>query len=369
MHLPGEFKLNIFGKKSDSQDDEYVARYMIKSDKAAGPIPGFPRMSDSFEAWGLELIEPLQNIHVPDGRASVKIRAPEKIRLAGRLMQGKQHLDNGLCFSKKRDGIWTILVHAPEPGEFKLNIFGKKSDSQDDEYVARYMIKSDKAAGPIPGFPRISDSFEAWGLELIEPLQNIHVPDGRASVKIRAPEKIRLAGRLMQGKQHLDNGLCFSKKRDGIWTILVHAPEPGEFKLNIFGKKSDSQDDEYMARYMIKSDKAAGLNPGFPYLKDDFKEWGLGLVDQPENIVSHDGLVTVTISHPNEVSIKSYLFDVNGRQIGYELPAETVEMKTIVMCELPGPGGYKLNIFGTNSLLDSSKKVYLGSYKMLYEAN
>ena len=378
---PGQYKLCLYVRDAISNNKwHHGVEYAIHTSKGVGENRGgFPKLGSEFYEMGFRLESPLENILAEQGKATItfenynsqisSVRGNLEISGAGKKL--KEEYDGfTFCYSEKTNTGYRILIHCPVGGEYVLKFFAKHfEEGQSDTFVCTYHISALSGVGPIPGFPRMSDSFEAWGLEFIEPLQNIHVPDGRASVKIRAPEKIRLAGHLMQGKQHLDNGLCFSKKTDGIWTILVHAPEPGEFKLNIFGKKSDSQDNEHMATYMIKSDKAAGLNPGFPYLKDDFKEWGLELVDHSENIVSHDGHVTVTISHPNEVSIKLYLFDVNGKQIGYELPAETVEMKTIVMCELPGPGGYKLNIFGTNSLLDSSKKVYLGSYKMLYEAN
>jgi len=378
---PGQYKLCLYVRDAISNNKwNHGVEYAIHTSKGVGENRGgFPKLGSEFYEMGFHLESPLENILAEQGKATITFEnynsqissVSGNLEIAGAEKKLKKEYDGfTFCYSEKTNTGYRILVHCPVSGEYILKVFAKHfEEGQSDTFVCTYHIGALSGVGPIPGFPRMSDSFKSWELELIEPFQNMYVPDGRASVKIRAPEKVRLAGHLMQEKRHLDNGLCFSKKTDGIWTILVHAPEPGEFKLNIFGKKSGSQDNEYMATYMIKSDKAAGLNPGFPYLKDDFKEWGLELVNHSENIVSHDGQVIVTISHPSEVSIKCYLFDMNDKQIGYELPAETVEMKTIVMCELPRPGAFKLNIFGTNSLLDSSKRVYLGSYKMLYEAN
>lgn len=380
---PGQYKLCLYVREVTSTSDYKWCQgveYVIHTSKGVGENRGgFPKLGNEFYEMGFKIESPLKNILAEQGKATIAFEncnfqifgISAELEILGAETTLEEKYDGFMfCNCEKTNTGYRILVHCPVSGEYILNVFAKRfEEGQSDTFVCSYHIRALSGVGPIPGFPQMFDSFKSWELELIEPLQNIYVPDGKASAKIRAPEKVRLDGHLMQGKQHLDIGLCFSKKTDGIWTILVHAPEPGEFKLNIFGKKSGSQCNEHMATYMIKSDKAAGLNPGFPYLKDNFKEWGLELVDHSENIVSHDGQVTVTISHPSEVSIKCYLFDMNGKQIGYELQAETVEMKTIVMCKLPRPGGFKLNIFGRNSLLGSSKQVYLGFYKMLYKAN
>ena len=378
---PGQYQLCLFFRDITSNNKWHLGvKYVIHTSKGVGKNRGgFPKLGREFYEMGFHLESPLENILAEQGKATITFHN-DNLQISGisadlLIFGAERKLEeeyDGFLFSycEKTNTGYRILVHCPFSGEYVLNLFAKHfGEGQSDTFVCTYHISALSGVGPIPGFPRMSGSFTAWGLELIEPLQNIHVQDGRASVKIRAPEKVQLYGQLMQGKQHLNDDLCFCKKIDGICTILVHAPEPGRFQLNIFGKKSDSQDDKYMASYMIKSDKAAGLNPGFPYLEDDFDEWGLELVDHSENIVSHDGQVTLTISHPNEVSLMLYLFDMNDKQIGHNLPADTAEMKTVVTCKLPELGRYKLGIFGTNSRLDSSKQVFLGSYKMLHTSS
>lgn len=77
----------------------------------------------------------------------------------------------------------------------------------------------------------------------------------------------------------------------------------------------------------------------------------------------------MTLSHSSEISVTFYLFDAHKKQIGYSLPTETADGKTTVTCKLPGTGSFKLNIFGTNLSKDSTKQVYLGTYKVLCAAN
>ena len=88
-------------------------------------------------------------------------------------------------------------------------------------------------------------------------------------------------------------------------------------------KKPESKDSEYLATFMIKSDQAASSKLGFPYLKDEFKEWGLEPIDQLENIVSHVSHVKVTLSNPYGIALKPWLFDAHNKQIGNSCPVKT----------------------------------------------
>lgn len=378
---PGKYKLCLYVRDAVSNNQwhhgiEYLIHASTGVEKNRG---GFPQLGTEFYEIGFHLDQPLENIVSEDGKACISLEnynsqissVSGHLKLSGEEKRLKKEFSGfTFCHAEKTNSGYKVQVHCPLPGEYTLKIFAKHSEEgRSDTFVCCYYITALSGVGPIPGFPRKSDSFDAWGLEVIEPRQNIYVPDGRASAQIRTPGDVSLTGYLMKGNQHLDNGLCSSKTADGVCTIQAHAPEDGEFQLNIFGKKPDSKDSEYMASFMIKSDQPAGANPGFPYLKDEFKEWGLELVDQLENIVSHDSRVTVTFSHPNGISVTAYLFDAHNKQIGFSLPAETADNKTTITCELPEPGSFKLNIFGTNLSIDSTKQVYLCTYKVLHEVN
>ena len=51
-------------------------------------------------------------------------------------MRDKQHLDNSLFFSNTAEYVSTILAYAPEAGVYQLNVFGKKRESKESEYLA-----------------------------------------------------------------------------------------------------------------------------------------------------------------------------------------------------------------------------------------
>ena len=376
---PGKFKLSLDVRDADSNNTwQHGIEYLVNAGKGVEKRRGgFPRLGNEFYEMGFYLDHPFENVVSEDGKACISLEnynsqisgVSGNLELEGKDKKLKKEF-NGFtfCWTEKTNKGYQAKVHCPVPGEYTLNIFAKHTEEgRPNTYVCGYYITALAGVGPVPGFPRLSDRFDAWGLELIEPRENIHVPDGRAAVKIKTPDEIILSGHLMKGSQYLDNGLCFTTTSDGVSTVLIHAPEAGEFQLNIFGRKPGSKDSEYLSSLVIKADQAASLNPGFPYLKDEFKEWGLELVDHFENILSHESHVTVTLSHPSNISVQLFLFDAHNKQIGYSLPSQTADDKTTISCELPKPGSFKLNIFGTNLSLDSTKQTYLGSYKVLYQ--
>lgn len=376
---PGKYKLNLYVRDEVSANKwHHGVEYVIHTNKGvAEKRGGFPQLGSEFYEAGFHLDHPLENIVSQDGTACISLhnynsqisRISGQLELEGKNKSLKKEFQGfSFCYSEKTNNGFQVKVHCPLAGEYTLKIFAKHFDEDhSDTYVCTYYINALYGVGPIPGFPRMSDTFVSWGLELKEPRENIYVPDGRTSVQLKIPDDVSVVGSLAEGNHNLDNSLCFAKAaEDGVSTILVHTPEAGVFQLNIFGKKTGSKETEYLATFMIKSELAASPNPGFPYLKDEFKDWGLELVDQVENIVSRDSHVSVTFNNPNNISIKSWLFDEHNKQIGNSCPVETADHKTTTTCQLPDTGKFKLNVFGTNLSIDSTKQVFLCTYKVLY---
>ena len=375
---PGKYKLNLYVRDEVSNNKwHHGVEYVIHAKKGVERNRGgFPQLGSEFYEAGFSLEHPFENIVSDDGKVCISLQNYNSqishivghLELEGKEKRLKKEFNGfSFCYSEKTNSGFRVKVHCPLAGEYILKIFAKHFDEgQSDTFVCTYYINALCGVEPVPGFPRMSDRFVSWGLELKEPQQNIYVPDGRASVQLKTPDDVSVVGYLMKGNQHLDNNLCFSNTVEGVGTILVHTPEAGVFQLNIFGSIVESKDSEYLATFMIKSDKAASSNPGFPYVKEKFKEWGLELVDQVENIASRDSRVTVTFSNPRGISITSWLFDEHNKQIGGCCPVETVDSKTVITCELPVAGKFKLNVFGTNLSIDSTKQVFLCTYKVLY---
>ena len=344
---PGKYKLNLYVRDEVTHTKwhsgiEYIIQAKRGTERNRG---GFPQLGSEFYEAGFSLDHPSENIVSDDGKACISLQnfniqishIVGQLDLVGEGKRLKKDFAGfSFCYSEKTESGFRVMVHCPLAGEYTLKVFAKYyGEGKSDTFVCTYYITALSGVDPVPGFPRLSDSFVSWGLELKQPQHNIYAPDGRVSVKLKTPENVSVVGYLMKDKQHLDNSLCFSNTAECVGTILAHAPEAGVFQLNVFGKKPESKDSEYLATFMIKSDQAASSNPGFPYLKDEFKEWGLELIDQLENIVSRVSHVKVTFSNPHGIALKPWLFDANNKQIGNSCPVETADKMTVITCELP----------------------------------
>ena len=283
---PGKYKLNLYVRDEVTHTKwhsgiEYIIQAKRGTERNRG---GFPQLGSEFYEAGFSLDHPSENIVSDDGKACISLQnfniqishIVGQLDLVGEGKRLKKDFAGfSFCYSEKTESGFRVMVHCPLAGEYTLKVFAKYyGEGKSDTFVCTYYITALSGVDPVPGFPRLSDSFVSWGLELKQPQHNIYAPDGRVSVKLKTPENVSVVGYLMKDKQHLDNSLCFSNTAECVGTILAHAPEAGVFQLNVFGKKPESKDSEYLATFMIKSDQAASSKPGFPYLKEEFKESG-----------------------------------------------------------------------------------------------
>ena len=283
---PGKYKLNLYVRDEVTHTKWYSGiEYIIQAKRGTERNRGgFPQLGSEFYEAGFSLDHPSENIVSDDGKACISLQnfniqishIVGQLDLVGEGKRLKKDFGGfSFCYSEKTESGFRVMVHCPLVGEYTLKVFAKYyGEGKSDTFVCTYYINALAGVEPVPGFPRLSDSFVSWGLELKQPQHNIYAPDGRVSVKLKTPENVLVVGYLMKDKQHLDNSLCFSNTAECVGTILAHAPEAGVFQLNVFGKKPESKDSEYLATFMIKSDQAASSKPGFPYLKEEFKESG-----------------------------------------------------------------------------------------------
>ena len=271
---PGKYKLNLYVRDEETHTKwhsgiEYIIQAKRGTERNRG---GFPQLGSEFYEAGFSLDHPSENIVSDDGKACISLQnfniqishIVGQLDLVGEGKRLKKDFAGfSFCYSEKTESGFRVMVHCPLAGEYTLKVFAKYyGEGKSDTFVCTYYINALAGVEPVPGFPRLSDSFVSWGLELKEPQHNIHAPDGRVSIKLKAPENVSVVGYLMKDKQHLDNSLCCSNTAEYVGTILAHAPEAGVFQLNVFGKKPESKDSEYLATFMIKSDQAASSNPG-----------------------------------------------------------------------------------------------------------
>lgn len=350
VHVPqmGSYKLDIYGEQPKQSQGQYLCTYFINAFSGVIPVPGFPQVSDTFRSLGCQLVDKPENFEVQDGKASITLQHPKNIRLQAVLKKGEEEYSD-MCFTGEYDqekSESTVLIHAPDSGIFKVEIFARQEGKKDREFLCSYVIKSLKPANENPGFPQLSDAFFSWDLTLVEPLQNISIRNGRTVILIKTSKNVDIFGKLIGEDKKNIPGMCITKEMKDGREIAINTPTPGRFKLNIYGRRGKKIKKVLLGSYKIKSNSAPSENPGFPELTAMFRKWKLRLVDQFENISTDTGRAAITIETPGSILLSSTL-----RQNEEDLPgnlcfAERSNGQTKVSVHTPEAGLYQLDIYG-----------------------
>ena len=373
VHFPesGEYKLNVFAKKLESGKSVWLCTYFINSSEGVRPLPGFPHLSDKFSAWGLELVDAMQNIFSEDGRVSIRLKTPSDVNVTSylKLFESETNLGNHLCFVQRSGDESKIFVHTPNSDLYKLVVMGTREHGDKQEFLCSYKIKSNCGVGENAGFVRTSSSFKELGLEIQDQVENIFTKDGRLRVEVtvKSQSKLSLLARLNQNKKDLDHQLCFVEENEESRTIHAHTPAPGFYKLNVFARTNFDSKWEFVFSFFVQSGGAV-KHPGFVQLSDDFVAWGLELESSCESVVAKNRKAVIQISNPQQVNMKAWLYDEEKRQ----QPNACVTVgdseqsnKTAITCDLPGEGKYQLNIFGSKRDSQGNQK-FLMKHKIIY---
>jgi len=365
----GEFFLDVL-VLMDSRW-EHGVRYCIYSTAGVGEARGgFPSVSMNFYSLGFQLHKPLRNIETKDGKCGVSLTCNKKrfSSLTGKLTKistlGSNEVDDRTLFcSEKTENGFRLKVHLPWKGEYKLNVYAKNYDhSKREAYLCTYFVTAFKGGGPAAGFPVISDRFKAWGLALSSHVENILTESGRCEITLQNPKNIILSAHLKLNDQDLP-GMCAVETSENESTLLVHAPQAGVFTLNIFGRKGTDEKSDFLCSYTVKALKGVSDNPGFPQISEQFKKWGLKLIDQHENILSENGRASLRLKTPGSILVQATLHQ-NDNNLPHELCfTEREGSISKISVHLPAAGLYKLNVFGREG--PGAKGQFLCSFSLL----
>ncbi|EDO40037.1 predicted protein [Nematostella vectensis] len=418
IHTPraGVFKVNIFGREANG-DTQFVCSYVVKSLKPAGDNPGFPRVSGQLKTWGVELVDQQQNITSPDGKASVKIKTPNDLRIFAELNEINSKKIPGMCLVRDVDEMVTggnkemtekgikeitkegikeitkegikditkegikeitkegikeikegrireILLHTPAAGFFTLNIFGqKKKDNK--KFLCSFRVKATRAASENPGFPLLTNEFHSLGLKLTDQYENLMTNTGRGSITLKTPGSILLRGRLEQDDQHLDEDLCSSEHSKGLTKISFHLPEAGLYKLNMHGHEGSKSEPQFLGSFSVLGTRGLGERAGFPTVREEFRNWGLRLESHKENISVYDGVVVLSVLNPNSVEIEGHLLDSNDNDMTRAwVKRDDQDERMAFHIKLSKRGKYRFQISGSN--VAGGEREPLCFYKIYY---
>ncbi|KAK3705158.1 hypothetical protein QZH41_003760 [Actinostola sp. cb2023] len=250
---PGTYTIDIYVNVEGSWTSG--TSYTITTTKGFGEDKGgFPQISGSFYD-GFDLISPLENIETNSGKAEIKLECYSRRfssvfgNVLGVNESGKNIVKNqALCFLEVTNAGFLLKVDTPGPGTYMLNIFAKE-DNKNHFLCKYYITNTEKDTRDVTGFPRLTDDFHAWGLELVEPRENIVTSDGRATIKIKAAQSISTIS--LNCNLQPDSGtnihlqpnqqLCFYEKSNDMLIVKIDAPRAGMYTLNIFGARDGEE--------------------------------------------------------------------------------------------------------------------------------
>ncbi|KAK3752188.1 hypothetical protein QZH41_007019 [Actinostola sp. cb2023] len=363
VHVPqmGIYKLDLYCELR--KQTEYLCSYFINAFHGATPVAGFPKVTDVFRYWTMQLVDKRENIEAQDGKTSITLRNPKGLVLIGALLKDEEECPGMCCTdSNQKKGESTVRVHTPEPGIFRLDIYGRQEGEKNKHLLCSYVIKSLETASENPGFPLTTETFKSWGVALVEPTENITSKNGSAIVVLQAPEDVEILGKLFDEDGKNVPGMCIAKETENGREISMNTPRPGAFKLSVYGRRGKKAKKVLLCSYKIKSHNAASENPGFPELTETFSAWNLKLVDQFDNISTDTGRAVVTINTPRSILLSARLRQ-NEKNLSSDLCfAERHGSDTKISIHVPEAGLYQLNISGRES--PGAKSEFLGSYSV-----
>lgn len=370
---PGIYRLEVYGYKDDEKNKRLICSYAIKSLETANENPGFPVLTEAFSTWEITIVEPHEHIISKNGQAVVVVQAPKEVEIVGKLFDEEDKNIPGMCIAKETENGREISMNTPQPGMFKLCVYGRKMKGKKSKkepkntLMCTYKVKSHNAASENPGFPELTETFNAWNLKLVDQFDNISTETGRAALTINTPGSVLLSAKLRQNDQDLPADLCFAERSDGETKISLHVPEAGLYQLKISGRESPGSKLKFLGSYSVFSCRGLGERAGFPKIEDEFRLWGLRLDSNKENIAVYDDSVVITFLNPNKIELQAELNDDEGQTPNVVEQLDEMDERVVYRCSLPKKGKYTFTLHGTNKPgSKASKKKVLCSYKIFY---
>ncbi|EDO32609.1 predicted protein [Nematostella vectensis] len=300
----GTYKVEVYVVKGENSWNHGVSYEVTASQGCGWNCGGYPKVSNALYDHGFTLEKPLENIQTDDGRAEVVFQ----------------------CTS-------TNFSHL----------------------ISR-MTREDGGR-----FPYVHPRFFEWGVKLVSPCENIYSTDGKAVVELELPGVSSVSGYLKRREETLHS--CTMVTGDGERKLIqVHTPEKGEYELNIFAKRTGEEKNTFLLRYIIHATQGTGPNPGFPVLSNAFRELGLRLLDDNENITISGDSLTLKLANPKQLKIIANLKD-SADQVAAQGACENSDGCAIVTCAVERAGKYDLQLFGSQE--ENSSYMYLCSFKVL----
>ena len=223
---------------------------------------------------------------ISNGQANISLYAPKDVFLSAELemrsRNGIPRVAYGSPTLVKRSGEQYIIeLLPPFPGEYSLQIYGKRDNSKGlFEQVMEYNIE--ELSGSNRSFPIVSDEFFDLGFRLDNKTNGMIVAKGDANLTLDVPTDVLMIASLEKLGEGKISPTDYSKsvfvQRSGDqYEITLSPPTTGEYILNIFAKQKDDSSNSYPMVMQFNVSALSGSNRSFPETFGGFQEMGVYL--------------------------------------------------------------------------------------------
>ena len=169
---------------------------LLNSPWSASRFRSSVRTSHFFFEYGLEPVSHREFEVVARGDTQLRFRGPEDLLLTANLLGGD---DRPLA----QDAIWTLVSHrgrestvllrCPQPGLYKLRIYGRLSGGhisqgrQSYDWMAEYRVRWTRSGRAVAGFPRTFSGYPERQAQLQQPTQAVLSKERSSRFRILIP--------------------------------------------------------------------------------------------------------------------------------------------------------------------------------------
>ncbi|KAK2156530.1 hypothetical protein LSH36_211g04058 [Paralvinella palmiformis] len=349
--------------------DEFIQEFwaqepewqLLEKDVTLEEFEAMPFVRSVFFHYGLEFEQMMKAVLVTDnkGGTEVKIRVPEEyakdlvfhyqIRFADRERRHETEFRGAklerFVFHSLVDYYALFSVHVPTAAAYFLEIFANKIDESNKigndpnatmmpfrlKCACKFKIVCDELVGKMHPLPNCasgewgpSKGHRHFGITAITHSTGVVNVDNEAEIRFQLPRTLHFLCKLrMNGvEDHLLERYVSHTAHDGLLTIRVTPPQPGQYGLDIYARPEDAVDNHTLAhacKYLLNVTQVINpstltiskVEPSSKMPKDKwgaapaFNELGLRLISHPEPTIDtseHQTVIEIGLSEPLKMS-------------------------------------------------------------------
>jgi hypothetical protein len=196
-----------------------------------------------FFDYDLRLVSHPQGYIEAVGPVTITIGAPPDVNLMASLLRNGVELPEGHTFAQRGPQGYQIRAILPKPGDYRLRVHARRSDSDDEHYLSVVDYHIHAVAGDNSTFPKLYLSFQERGCVIQEPLSGLLRAGRPVEFRLSAPDAEDVLVLCNRSATHL------ASHGEGVFAGTVTL-EPGE--AVVFARYPGETRHVGLLRYVVK---------------------------------------------------------------------------------------------------------------------